>query len=310
MDLPLSLVAGGAEPGAGAPRVSPTGAGADAVVRHVAPLLEALAGAGLPVPQPGAARPGPGAPSLHLDCGATALPAGSRVWSVRGLPGILRAVHAHLDVEIVEVPAEPADAEEDRGPTAEALARRFRGRVHVVGDPEPLPPGTAGAAARTGGEAAPSRALLPETLAGLVERPDAWELILAPEGSGAPLAHTAAALAGVRALLCAVHVGGDAVHAELPPRPDDPCAIVPGLAGLLRAAGFGRAGTALLDAWYCALEERLHPPGLPILALEARRRRPDAFVADVAERVGLVPRSLAPAEDRWPSNRPPRLRVV
>lgn len=309
MERPLSLVTPGSGTRDVRPAMDATGAGADRVGAVVQRLIEALGEAGDPLPDPGVARPGRGRPRLGLGPVLPALPTGCRHWSVRGLPGVVRAVHAQLTVEIVEFPEAPGAA--GVLPAAlELLVRRYGGRVHLITRRRPdelealrdaLPPGR---------ELPVSGAPAADTLAGLVERPGSWDLILAPEGTGAQIASTAAALAGVRGLTPAVRTAGDRATAELAPDPENPSGTILALAQLLRVSGRAGIATRLVDAWLCALEERLQPPGLDLVALEARRRSAHAFVEDVVERLGAVPRVLAPSEERGLGARTPHLRLV
>lgn len=231
-----------------------------------------------------------------------------RRWHVRGLRGVLRAMHAELDLVVV-APATFDGRIEALAPALQLAANREQGRLHIVA--EPTDHGIARALqneARRLGVVRITRGDLATTVASLVEQPRDFDVVLATGGGGRVLASAASALAGTRTLLPRLVARGRTVTAAV--REHSASGLLLATVRVLEGLGFRDAPRALENAWLCALEEGLEHEGLGHVAPYTHRLDDAAFLAGVAERMGRAPKSLVAAVDRSAERLQPRLRLV
>lgn len=254
------------------------------------------------------ASPGRGRGLLVSAEGASPAIRGQRRWSVRGLRGVIRAMHPELDLVIV-APAARNARPEDLAPALQLAANREQGRLHLVA--EATDHGMARTLqneARRHGIAEVTRGDLASTVAALVERPGDFDVLLATGSGGRVLASAASALAGTRTLTPRLVARGTSVTAAA--RENSASALLLSTVRVLEGLGFGAAPSALLNGWLCALEDGLEHPGLGHVAPYTHRLDDAAFLAGVVERIGRTPKSLGPAVDRQAEPSRPRLRLV
>lgn len=240
--------------------------------------------------------------------GAAASFRDQRRWHLRGLRGVLRATHPELDLVVV-APANRDARVDALAPALQLAANRERGRLHIVAEPNDH--GIARALqneARRLGIDAITRGDLAATVAALVERPGAFDVVLATGGGGRVLASAASALAGTRTLTPRLVVRDRKVTAAA--RERNASALLLATVRVLEGLGFRDAPRALENGWLCALEDGLEHEGLGHVAPYTHRLGDAAFLAAVVERIGRTPKSLGLTVDRQAERPSPVLRLV
>lgn len=240
--------------------------------------------------------------------GASPAVRGQRRWSVRGLRGVVRALHPEIDL-VIAAPAGTDGRVDALAPALQLAAHREQGRLHLVA--EAADHGIARSLqheARRLGVERITRGDLASTVAALVERPRDFDTIVVTGSGGRVLASAASALAGTRALTPRLVARGDTVTAAA--RERSASALLLATGRVLEEIGFRDAPRLLENAWLCALEDGLEHPGLAHVAPYTHRMDDAAFVAAVRERIGQTPKSLGAAVDRQAERVRPRLRLV